>query len=132
MSKPGAQRIVPPIVAGEPGDLCFFRSAEDAGRYFEPWFARNEEYLAYDSEGRQLHLAVEPEVRPRRFLWFRWMSERERVVVRTQHDEAARPDELAALLREWLPRIGVPLTSPQATPLPELLKRAIERSGFTG
>jgi hypothetical protein len=40
-----------PIVVLESGDVLFFRSLSCAKRYLEPIDIRNDEYIAYDSEG---------------------------------------------------------------------------------
>jgi hypothetical protein len=45
-----------PIIAVESGDILFFRSLSIAERYLEPIDVRNNEYIAYDSEGRLLCL----------------------------------------------------------------------------
>jgi hypothetical protein len=47
-----------PIVVVEPGDILFFRSLSIAERYLEPIDIRNNEYVAYDSEGRLLLLVL--------------------------------------------------------------------------
>ncbi len=48
--------ICPPIIVDEQGTATVFESIEDAERYLEPIDVRNEEYVAYDSEGRLLRL----------------------------------------------------------------------------
>jgi hypothetical protein len=125
------QQPTAPIVAGEPSNLCFFGSANDAARYFEPPEVRDGSLVTCDSEGRKLCLAVEPEVRAGGFLWWRWTTTIERVVLRIFPDAPPTPDELATLLRDWLARLGDPLPSPETTQLPQLLLRSIARSGFT-
>jgi hypothetical protein len=45
-----------PIVVLESGDVLFFRSLSRAEQYLEPIDVRNDEYIAYDSEGRLLRL----------------------------------------------------------------------------
>jgi hypothetical protein len=45
-----------PIVVLESGDVLFFRSLSCAERYLEPMDIRNDEHIAYDSEGRLLRL----------------------------------------------------------------------------
>jgi hypothetical protein len=45
-----------PIIVVESGDILFFRSLSIAERYLEPIDVRNNEYIAYDSEGRSLRL----------------------------------------------------------------------------
>jgi hypothetical protein len=48
--------INPPIIVDEQGTAMIFESTEDAERYLEPIDVRNNEYVAYDSEGRLLRL----------------------------------------------------------------------------
>jgi hypothetical protein len=45
-----------PIIVVESGDILFFTSLIIAERYLEPIDVRNNEYTAYDSEGRLLCL----------------------------------------------------------------------------
>lgn len=47
-----------PIIVVESGDILFFRSLSIAERYLEPVDVRNNEYVAYDSEGRLLRLVL--------------------------------------------------------------------------
>ena len=44
-----------PVIVDDSGDIGFFRTAEDAERYLEPWCV---EYgiTAYDAKGLQLHI----------------------------------------------------------------------------
>jgi hypothetical protein len=125
------QRIVPPIIAGEPFDLAFFRSTEDAALYFEPPDVRDGSLVAYDAEGRRLRFGVETGVRPGGFLWWRWTTKIEHVTLSPDTAAVARPDELATLLRGWLARMRPPVAVADGTPLPQLLDRAVERCGWT-
>jgi len=45
-----------PIILDENGDVSLFVTLEDAARYMEPIDVRNNEYVAYDSEGYRLTL----------------------------------------------------------------------------
>jgi hypothetical protein len=51
--------IVTPVIVDERGDVLFFESVERAEGKLEAIDVRNEEYVAYDSEGRLLKLAIE-------------------------------------------------------------------------
>ena len=48
--------IKPPVIVDEHGSAMVFESIDDAERYLEPIDIRNQEYVAYDSEGRLLRL----------------------------------------------------------------------------
>ena len=49
----------PRIVVSNRGDVLLFDSEQAAESYLEPADVRNEEYMAYDTEGRLLSLRVE-------------------------------------------------------------------------
>ena len=51
-----------PIIIDEHGDISVFMSIAEASDYIEPIDVRNNEYLAYDSEGRCLELSIESEI----------------------------------------------------------------------
>jgi hypothetical protein len=48
----------PPIFVYEKGPLYIFKSVNDAESYLEPIDVKNNEYVAYDSEGRLLCLSA--------------------------------------------------------------------------
>jgi len=117
--------MFPPLVVGEPWDIEFFGSPEAVSRELEGWFPAAADYVAYDSEGRKLELAVERRRVPRRFLWSRWTVEVEQVVVRPLERDPEHAEELAELLREWLPRGGGPRLDGDAS-LSEVLAQALD------
>jgi hypothetical protein len=49
----------PPIIIYEHGDIAFFESVQDVERGLEAIDVKNDEYIAYDSEGCLLQLHVE-------------------------------------------------------------------------
>ena len=117
--------VTPPIIVIDGHDFSFYDSAEAVGRHLEAWYP-DEEYLAFDSQGRKLMLVVEERTIPRRWLpdrGFEWVG------VQPSEAEPTHAAELAALLREHLELAG--LTPQDDAPLRELVDRAIERSGYT-
>jgi hypothetical protein len=48
----------PPIVVAEGTDVSFYASEEAVGRELEPWFVE-EDYTAFDADGRKVVLRVE-------------------------------------------------------------------------
>lgn len=95
-----AAHISEPVIIAEGVDVAVYRL--DEVRLIESWFA-NEEYVAYDAEGRELELvALSPE-RPGRRSASRCS---EFVEVRATEGEPSHQRELADLLRRWLVAIG--------------------------
>jgi hypothetical protein len=90
------------------------------------------DYRAYDSEGRRLELVADPPVAPRRLLGPIWTdnAHNSTLLVRATEDLPTHADDMAELLRKWLPMVGVPLAGPEGLALDELLLKAIERNGY--
>jgi hypothetical protein len=106
-------------------DVSFYASQEAVARELEPWYVE-EDYRAFDADGRKVVLSVERREVPRR--WLPGTATHEYVVVDAA-DGAAVPDELALLLREWLAAVGAPAPAPGA-PLADLLEQAVARGGL--
>jgi hypothetical protein len=117
----------PPIIIDENGSLDFFKSVDDAERYLEPIDVRNQEYIAYDSEGRRLELRVEEEVCAGLLGLGRSTTERVRI---TQLEEVpTHAEELKKTLRASLQKLGVPLESLHS--LCDLVTASTQRMGFS-
>jgi hypothetical protein len=101
--------LVTPLVLADGLDVTFYSAVEDVWFDVEPWFVE-EDYRLYDATGRRLRLVPDQSVRP-------------------LEDIPTGADELAGLLRVWLPLAGVNLDDPDALTLPELLDLAVERAG---
>ncbi len=101
-------RIVPPIVVADGWDLTFYRAEEDVALDLEAWYPDEVGYRAFDSVGRRLELVAG-----------------ERVTVRALESAPTGAEELQALLREWLPMVGV--EPPEDA---DLLALAVERGGL--
>ena len=120
--------IIAPVIVDENGDVTFFASIEDAERYLEPW-AVEEEFTAYDSEGRLLEIRVER----RESSSFFGLSKRvvDHVVIVAVEDQPNHALQLRATLLSFLERTGVSLANSDVLPLRELVRRGVEHVGFT-
>jgi hypothetical protein len=125
--------IVPPVVVAEGWDVVFHRSEEDVLAYYEPWFPSGAEYRSFDSEGRRLELVADPPVRRRRLLGPIGVDDAHKstLLLRAVETEPSGESELVALLREWLPMVDVPRDGLADLTLDELLRKAIDRAGFS-
>ena len=101
--------LVTPLVLADGLDVTFYSTVDDVWIDVEPWFVE-QDYRLYDATGRRLQLIPDRSVRP-------------------VEDVPTGADELAGLLRVWLPLAGVELDEPDRRTLPELLDLAVERAG---
>ena len=101
--------LVTPIVLADGLDVTFYSDADDVWFDLEPWFVE-EDYRLYDATGRRLRLIPDESVRP-------------------LEDAPTGADELAGLLRVWLPLAGAKVDDPDDRTLPELLELAVEHAG---
>lgn len=117
---------VPPFVVAEGLDVGLYASQEAIDRHIEPVDVQGVAWKAFDAEGRRLEIVVERPEKPRRRPWNRG---RVRVAARALDELRTDGDELAALLREWLPEAGA-ARPPANASLQDLLRRAIEHVGI--
>lgn len=119
----------PPIIVNENGALTFFQSITDVERYLEPIDVRNQEYVAYDSDGRQLELGVEQETMAG------WLglgkTIRERVRIVQAEETATHAEELKKILRVFLQKLGGPSDSLHTATLQDLITASTQRMGFS-
>ena len=101
--------LATPIVLADGLDVTFYSAVEDVWLDVEPFFVE-EDYRLYDAGGRRLELVADYTVRP-------------------LEETPTGAEELAGLLRVWLPLAGVKLDDPDAHALPELLDLAVDRAG---
>ena len=104
-------------------DVSFYASEEAVDRQLEPWYVE-QDYRAFDAEGRRLVLRIERRAVPRR--WLPGRVTHEHVVVEPAEVEPAHSDELAGLLREWLALVGAAAPALDES-LAELMTEAVER-----
>lgn len=104
-----------PIIIDEHGDISIFLSVAEACDYLEPIDVKNNEYSAYDSEGRCLKLGIASE--PTKGLFGR-PSNKEKI----QFNPSSVTDSsgLSLKLRLFLEKIGNPVSV--ETTLAELVK----------
>lgn len=116
-----------PIILYGDGSLDFFKSVADAERYAEPIDVRNQEYVAYDSEGRRLELRVEEEVVTG---WLRLgKTTKERVRIAQAEEVPTHAEELKHILRASLQKLGISLESLHS--LEDLVAASTQRMGFS-
>ena len=101
--------LVTPIVLADGLDVTFYSDVEDVWFDVEPFFVE-QDYRLYDATGRRLQLVPDRSVRP-------------------LEDTPTGADELAGLLRVWLPLAGVQTADLDRRSLPELLELAVEHVG---
>lgn len=118
-----------PILLYGEGYFDFFKSVEEAERYAEPIDVQNHEYVAYDSEGRQLELRVEEEVVAG--LFGLGETNRKRVRIVQAEDTATHAEELKNLLRASLQTSEILPDSLRAATLQDLIAAGIQRMGFS-
>jgi hypothetical protein len=113
MTKDTQRWIIPPIFAWEPNDLCMFLSLDAAESYLESW-VEEAGIRVYDSEGKRLVAHEWPEARCA--VWFSAPESPDRLV----------PDELRAVLLEWLTQRGRLLPVHRTWELPMLVAYFVE------
>lgn len=121
--------ITIPIIVDEHGDMSFFESVEHAERKLEAIDVRNEEYVAYDSEGRLLRVTIERGEAPIFFGLDKTTVDY--VVIESAEDEPSHAPQLRAALVDFLERIGVSLDDPESLSLQELVSKGAAHANFT-
>ena len=102
-----------PIIINENGDVSFFRTVEAAARALEPIDVRNQEYVAYDSEGYLLRLVpTDPTV----------------VVVDGEESEP-RAEQLAEIIRDFFSRVGLNQEWIRRASLSDLVSEGVKNYG---
>jgi len=102
--------LATPIVLADGLDVTFYSAVEDVWLDVEPSFVE-QDYRLYDAHGRRLELvAADYSVRP-------------------LEDTPTGAEELAGLLRVWLPLVGADVSDLDRRTLPELLDLAVDRAG---
>ena len=112
----------PPIIVNEHGDVEVFTSVEDAEVYLEPIDVRNEEYTAFDSEGRKLSLRVIKS--KRRGLFGLIPYHVETVKIECEEAEPQHESDLRSLLSDFLIHFDVPETWIAKASLAEMVERS--------
>jgi hypothetical protein len=117
--------VAPIIVDNRPDGITLYESADALTGQLEPWYVTDEDFDAYDAEGRRVELRLEKRRVPTFFRWLK--SDVEQVV---PHAVDADPDHAPAL-REALLRgfeqAGYDRAEREERPLGELLAEAAEK-----
>ena len=109
----------PPIIVNNFGDVVFFASVADAEGWLEAIDVENNEYVAYDSEGRLVTLGVVTKQKG-------FFSGGKRVVVERAEAEPTHALELRNTLVHFFGRVGASKDWLASAALEELVKRGIE------
>ena len=104
--------LATPIVLADGLDLTLYSAVRDVWFDVEPWFVE-QDYRLYDATGRRLELFIGDD----------------EYLVRPLEEAPTGADELAGLLRLWLPLAGVEVAEPDRRTLPELLDLAVAGAG---
>lgn len=116
----GSRVISWPILVHEHHDVMFFRSLEGV-QYLEPIDVKNEEYVAYDCEGRLLELGVE---RVASRGWLGRHTWREQVVIDSAERDPTHVEELRKVLTHYLSHVE-PSFAAESSTTSQLMERAI-------
>ena len=117
-----------PIILDENGNLLFFRSIDIAERYMEPEDIKNNEYIAYDGEGRLLKLELAENERSIFFGFFKVTQFKVKIL--STERIPSHKQELEQKLLEFLQKISEDNKHDIKNSLAILLPRAIELSGY--
>ena len=96
----------PPIFIVEGLDVTVHRSVEDAQSWLEPWWIKQKEGVAYDAEGRLLHLKIS----------------KRHISMTLAEEEPKHPSGLESILRRFLKAIGEPIGDDLLCTLPCLVE----------
>jgi hypothetical protein len=118
--------IKPPIVIVDRrgNDINIHASIEDAQLHLEAIDVKNNEYTAYDSEGRLLALDVVIDKTSILFGFFQ--TSVERVRIRQAEDDPFHADELRTALFRFLKALGVVDNSLSSENMDQLIERVME------
>lgn len=115
--------LVPPIVIdNRPDGISIYKTAGSLSGQLEPWYVTDEDFDAYDAEGRLVWLRIETREVPTFFGWRR--AHRNYVVAYAAEAEPEHADALRRALLQGLGRVGQAHAEHQTLPLPDLLRIA--------
>src|SRR5205823_1142554 len=112
----GALMVPPLIIENRIDGFSFYESPRALTGRLEEWYASDEDWRAYDSEGRRIELKIEDGS----------------VVPHAAEAQPTHADELRQSLVEWLERKGRDRTEIEGIGLEELLRDAIAVGGVVG
>jgi hypothetical protein len=103
----------PPIIIYEHGDIAFFETVQDVDRGLEAIDVTNDDYIAYDSEGRLLQLSVKHQ------------TSYDIVVLSSSEMQPTHASELKRVLVDFFARVGVNKDWLSTATLEELVTKGI-------
>ena len=109
----------PPIIIDESGDVAIFETAETASVYLEPPDIINEEYVAYDSEGRLLKLSLSDSRMPINY-------ERMKIIIEPTEAEPSHASDLRKILMRFLSYLGISKDWVVSASLKDLVSKSLE------
>lgn len=108
-----------PIIISEHGDVSVFNTIEAAEQYLEAIDVKNNEYIAYDANGKLLNLKIV----------LKGKQQIEHVQVCENNNDMEEPETLRTILLNLLLQFGVPI--PEESPLDKIIEKTIDRIGYT-
>jgi len=117
-----------PLIFDENGALFFCRTKEDAEKYLEVEDILENEYVAYDSDGRLLQLRVERTYKPILFGLRKKMLPK--IIIECAETTPAHRNELRNKLLEFYKKITSDAKVDPDISLQDLLAKVIEKSGY--
>jgi hypothetical protein len=75
-----------PIIITEDYDISIHPTVEHAEKFLEIRDVKDNIYVAYDSAGQLLNIFVDFIKCQKRFLWLKWTSEYETVIIKAKHN----------------------------------------------
>jgi hypothetical protein len=115
--------VEPIVVMNRPDGVTLYASAQALTDHLEPWYATDEDFDAYDAEGRRVELHVEKR-RVRTLRWFQ--ADAEYVVPRAVEDAPRHGAELRNVLLRGFEQAGYDRGEREEHTLEQLLAEARE------
>ncbi len=113
--------IKPPILYIEGNDVIVFASQDDAESWIEPWIVKNGQAGdVYDSTGHLLKMEVGVKERDRSFLWLKWKSQYQSIILKENDLTTDYSAELKNRLKAYLVQSGIQENELQNISLMEL------------
>jgi hypothetical protein len=118
-----------PIIIFEHGDVTFFETVTKAQIGIEPIDVVNNEYVAYDSDGRLLSLAVEQIEKPS---FLGKAKSIEIVKISETKESPVHSDDFRKLLLQFFMKTEVYDQTDESLSLGDLVDKAVKQFGYTG
>jgi hypothetical protein len=100
-----------PIIVHNKGDVLVFETVEAAQGYIEPVDVINNEYVAYDNDGRLLRISV---------------ASKNKILIKQDETMPTHAQELSRVLKYFFERIGVDPTWLKQASLQDLIVKSLD------